>query len=120
MGRGKRREPLFSLSPSHRAPRAFYFFLPSLPTTQRCLCGGESSANHLLNNRRPECLVLLHWDVTKVLLLNLLSSINAVLNFKLETRNEEPDRNLTRGFGRDKKGRTFRKRLLKIFNSVVW
>ena len=64
-------------------------------------------------------MVLLHWDVTKVLLLNLLSSINAVLNFKLETRNEEPDRNLKRGFGRDKKGRTFRKRLLKICNSVV-
>ena len=40
MGRGKRREPLFSLSPSHPAPRALYFFLPSLPTTQSGLCGG--------------------------------------------------------------------------------
>ena len=39
MGRGKRR-PLVSLPPSHRAPRVF-FFLPSLPTTQRGLCGGE-------------------------------------------------------------------------------
>ena len=29
MGRGKRQEPLFSLSPFHRAPRAFYFFLPA-------------------------------------------------------------------------------------------
>ena len=36
---GKRR--LYSLSPSHRAPRAFFFFLPSLPTTQKGLCGGE-------------------------------------------------------------------------------
>ena len=36
MGRGKRRElSLFSLPPSHRAPRALFFFLPSLPTTQR-------------------------------------------------------------------------------------
>ena len=47
MGRGKRREPLFSLPPSHRAPRALFFFLPSLPTTQkpykRGLCGGEST-----------------------------------------------------------------------------
>ena len=34
MGRGKRR-PLFSLPPSHRAPRALFFFLPSLPTTQK-------------------------------------------------------------------------------------
>ena len=32
MGRGK-----------HRAPRALFFFLPSLPTTQRGLCGGESA-----------------------------------------------------------------------------
>ena len=32
---------LFSLSPSHRAPRALYFFLPSPPTTQRGLSGGE-------------------------------------------------------------------------------
>ena len=32
---GKR--PLFSLSPSHRAPRAFFFFLPILPTTQKGL-----------------------------------------------------------------------------------
>ena len=30
------------LSPSHRAPRALFFFLPSPPTTQRGLCGGES------------------------------------------------------------------------------
>ena len=41
MGRGKRREPLFSLSPSHGASRALFFFLPSLPTTQRGLWGGE-------------------------------------------------------------------------------
>ena len=34
MGRGKRR-PLFSLPPSHRALRALFFFLPSLPTTQK-------------------------------------------------------------------------------------
>ena len=44
MARGKRREGLSSfLSPSHRAPCAFFFFLPSLPTTQGGLCGGESS-----------------------------------------------------------------------------
>ena len=28
------------LSPSHRAPRAVFFFLPSLPTTQRGPCRG--------------------------------------------------------------------------------
>ena len=33
--------PLFSLSPSHRAPRALFFFLPSLPTSQKGLCRGE-------------------------------------------------------------------------------
>ena len=33
MGRGKRQERSFSL-------RALFFFLPSLPTTQRGLCGG--------------------------------------------------------------------------------
>ena len=27
--------------PSHRASRALFFFLPSLPTTQRSLWGGE-------------------------------------------------------------------------------
>ena len=41
MGRGKRREPLFSHSPSHRAPRAVFFFLPSFPTTQRDLYAGD-------------------------------------------------------------------------------
>ena len=36
MGRGKRREPEASLCPnSHRVPRALFFSLPSLPTTQR-------------------------------------------------------------------------------------
>ena len=30
--------PPFSLSPSHRAPRSLFFFLPSFPTTQRGLC----------------------------------------------------------------------------------
>ena len=39
MGRGK---SLFSLSPSHRAQRFLFFSLPSLPTPQRGLCGGES------------------------------------------------------------------------------
>ena len=34
--------PLFSLPSSHRASRASFFFLPSLPTTQRGLYGGES------------------------------------------------------------------------------
>ena len=34
--------PLFFLCPSHRAPRAHFFFLPSPPTTQRRLCGGDS------------------------------------------------------------------------------
>ena len=41
-GKGGKR-PLFSLSPSHRALRAFFFFLPSLPTTQKGLCGGGES-----------------------------------------------------------------------------
>ena len=39
MGKGKR--TLFSHSPSHRAPLAFFFFLPSLPMTQRGLYEGE-------------------------------------------------------------------------------
>ena len=39
-GKGGKR-PLFSLYPFHRAPRAFFFFLPSLPTTQKGLCGRE-------------------------------------------------------------------------------
>ena len=39
LGGGKR--PLFSLPPSHRSPRTLFFFLTSLPTTQRGLCGGE-------------------------------------------------------------------------------
>ena len=41
MGRGKRREPLFSHPPSRRAPRAVFFFLPSFPTTQRGLYAGD-------------------------------------------------------------------------------
>ena len=41
MGRGKRREPLFFHSPSHRAPRAVFFFLLSFPTTQRGLYAGD-------------------------------------------------------------------------------
>ena len=42
MGRGKRREPEASLCPnSHRATRALFFSLPSLPTTHRDLWGGE-------------------------------------------------------------------------------
>ena len=31
----------FSLSPSHHAPSALFFFLPGLPTTQRGLCRGK-------------------------------------------------------------------------------
>ena len=42
---------LFSLSPSHRAPRALFLFLPSLPTTRRGLCGGEG------NQRKTLCFV---------------------------------------------------------------
>ena len=34
--------PLFFRSPSHRTPRALFFFLPSPPTTQRGLCEGSS------------------------------------------------------------------------------
>ena len=41
MGRRKRLGPVLSLSPSHRAPRALFFFLLSLSTTLRGLCGGE-------------------------------------------------------------------------------
>ena len=40
--REKAGRPLFFLSPSHRAPRAFFFFLPSLTTTQGGLCEGDS------------------------------------------------------------------------------
>ena len=40
-GKGAKR-PLFSLSPPHGAPRAFFFFLPSLPTRQKGLYAGES------------------------------------------------------------------------------
>ena len=38
---GYRKRPPFSFSPSHRAPRSLFFFLPSFPTTQRGLCEGE-------------------------------------------------------------------------------
>ena len=41
--------PLFSFFPFHRAPRPFFFFLPSLLATQRGLCGGWSA---LVNIRR--------------------------------------------------------------------
>ena len=34
-----------SLSSFHHAPRALFFFLPSLPTTQSGLCGGERQNN---------------------------------------------------------------------------
>ena len=40
--------PLFFRSPSHRTPRALFFFLPSPPTAQRGLCGGE---NHCFKKR---------------------------------------------------------------------
>ena len=52
MERGKRREPLFALSPSLRAPRALFFLLPSLPTTQRGLCGGERLTSHYISPRQ--------------------------------------------------------------------
>ena len=40
---GKRKKAGSSLlsSPSHRAPRAVFFFLPSFPTTQSGLCAGD-------------------------------------------------------------------------------
>ena len=38
---GKRENASFLSSPSRRAPRALLFFRPSLPTTQRGLCGGK-------------------------------------------------------------------------------
>jgi len=44
MGRGKRRGGLSSFFPLSIVPRAFSFFLPSLPSlpkTQGGLCGGE-------------------------------------------------------------------------------
>ena len=53
MGRGKR--PLFSFSPSHRAPRALFFFLPSPPSTQRGLSGGKRgkpAEAHLSENEK--------------------------------------------------------------------
>ena len=42
MGRGKRREGLSSFFPLPIVPRALSFFLPSLPTAQGGLCGGDS------------------------------------------------------------------------------
>ena len=48
MGRGKRRELLFSLSPSHRAPRALFFFLPRPPyNAKRPLRGREAKQRNL-------------------------------------------------------------------------
>lgn len=38
MGRRKRREPIFSLFPSHRAPRALFFFLPSTQIGTSKIC----------------------------------------------------------------------------------
>ena len=57
--------PLFFLSPSHRPLCTFFFFLPSLPRTQRDLFGGESD--------KPSCFVFemllcLHVVVFKMLL----------------------------------------------------
>ena len=52
MGRGQR---LFF----HRAPRAVFFCLPSLPTTQRDLCGVESSQCDKTGNKYMQ-LVLQH------------------------------------------------------------
>ena len=46
---------LFSLSPSHRAPRAFFFFLPSLPATQRGLCGGDPWSHFIIVGFIYEC-----------------------------------------------------------------
>ena len=57
-GRGKR--PLFFLSPFHRAPRAFFFFLPSLPTTQKGLCGVESRA---ITVKRLVCTIREHFSL---------------------------------------------------------
>ena len=37
-----KREKAGALSPSHGAPRALFFFVPCLPTTERGLCGEES------------------------------------------------------------------------------
>ena len=41
-----------SLLPSHHSPHALFFFLPSLPTTQRGLCRGES---FIVVTRRVAC-----------------------------------------------------------------
>ena len=40
-----RTNTFFSLSPSHHAPSALFFFLPGLPTTQRGLCRGKRFTN---------------------------------------------------------------------------
>ena len=51
--RKREKAPVFSLPPSHRAPRAFLFFLPSPPTTQRGLYGGERQK---ANQRQARCI----------------------------------------------------------------
>ena len=58
---GKRAKALFF----HRAPRAVFFCLPSLPTTQRDLCGVESSQYDKTGNKYMQ-LVLQHDGAKRV------------------------------------------------------
>ena len=56
MGRGKRRELLFSFSPSHRAPRALFFFLPRPPyNAKRPLRGREAKQRNLKQSVSQPC-----------------------------------------------------------------
>ena len=58
---GKRAKALFF----HRAPRAVFFCLPSLPTTQRDLCGGDGSRYDKTGNKYMQ-LVLQHDGAKRV------------------------------------------------------
>ena len=56
MGRGKRRELLFSFSPSNRAQRALFFFLPQPPyNAKRPLRGREAKQRNLKQSVSQPC-----------------------------------------------------------------
>ena len=65
----KRRKPPFSLFLTHRPLRTFMFTLPSIPTTQRGLCGGESDISKQIEQRARmgKIFALWHFEITFII-----------------------------------------------------
>ena len=87
---GKGGKSLFSLPPSHRAPRTLFLFLPSLPTTQRRLCAGESDYGQNWTvialaqekiSRRPEGSVCFSVDRLRLVFASLPCSMSTTNTF---------------------------------------